>query len=130
MKIKSMFLVAILFLYSCTENHTTTISEKTDTLLLHSDSAILKSETSAAKLYSVTNETAEKVGSNIDKLTELVREYQIRSKTVRAVKEVVIHDTVYIETKKNFWGKEKKKITTSSDSSTIQTESVDTTTSN
>lgn len=127
MKVKLMFLLAVLFVYSCTENPTTTTPEKTDTLLQQCDSVIMKSENSAALLDSVTTETAEKVGGNIDKLTELVRVYRTQNKLVKTVKQVVIHDTVYIETKKNFWGKEKKKVTTSSDSSTIQTETVDTT---
>lgn len=126
MKIRLLFLLAVLLLYSCIENPTTTASEKTDTLLLQSGSIMTSSENSAALLDSVATETAEKVGNNIDKLTELVKVYQTQSKTVRAVKEVIIRDTVYIETKKNFWGKEKKKVTTSSDSSTNETQIVDT----
>lgn len=89
------------------------------------DSVIMKAQQSADELAAVTNETTEKVSNNVQKLNEQIKVYEQQTKTIKAVKQVVVHDTVYIEKKKNFWGKEKTTINKVSDSTT--SESVDST---
>jgi hypothetical protein len=89
------------------------------------DSVIMKAQQSADELTAVTNETTDKVSSNVQKLTEQIKIYEQQTKTIKAVKQVVVHDTVYIEKKKNFWGKEKTTVSRVSDSTA--SESVDST---
>lgn len=128
MKLK-IILVATLLL-SCNSGEVSlTKPTKTDSLLIASDSAIANVEQSTKLLDSVTTVTAEKVHNNVDKLTETINNYETKIKSAVKIKTVekVIRDTVYIETKKSFWGKTKKSITTSSDSSVNQLEIVDTT---
>lgn len=125
---KLINIAIICLLIGCNNNTETPIMTKTDSLLVVSDSIIKKAEYSGKILDSVTTVTAEKVADNVDKLNETITNYQTRIKS--AVKtmtvERVIHDTVYIETKKNFWGKTKKSVTTKSDSTVDQLEIIDT----
>lgn len=119
---KKTIILALLFL-GCASKESTPILETTS--IEKTDSIIIKSQQSAKNLDSITNETAEKVTSNVEKLTELVETYKIQTQTkikvVKEVKQVVIHDTIYIEKKKNFWGKEKTTTKSASDSSVIET---------
>jgi hypothetical protein len=81
----------------------------------------IEAQQSADELTAVTNETTEKVSNNVQKLTEQIKVYEMQTKTIKAVKQVVIHDTIYIEKKKNFWGKEKTTINKVSDSTSMET---------
>lgn len=128
MKIRNIILTALLI--GCgtsnTEVHEPT---KTDSLLIISDSVAASAARSSDILDSVTTVTAEKVTDNVKVLTNTINNYETKIKSAVKIKTVekVIRDTVYIETKKSFWGKTKKSITTSSDSSINQLEAVDTT---
>ena len=128
MKLKSV-LVALAFA-GCTSSETATpVMTRTDSLMIESDSVIAKAECSSKVLDSVTTATAEKVTGNVDELTKTITNYenQIKAATkVRAV-ERIIRDTVYIETKKSFWGKTKTSLSRKSDSSISESETIDTT---
>jgi len=124
---KLITLLTITLLVSCGNPSTT--STETDTMippaesaptLDETDSLIAKAQQSAMELDAVTNETAEKVTGNVEKLTELVKVYETKTKTVKTAKQIVIHDTIYIEKKKNFWGKEKVNVSKSTDSTSTE----------
>lgn len=127
---KTIIALALLSLVGCKSNETDTPPPAegvvaASPVMDEADSIIMKAQQSADELAAVTNETTEKVSNNVQKLTEQIKVYEQQTKTVRAVKQVVIHDTIYIEKKKNFWGREKTTVSTASDSSV--NESVDTT---
>ena len=128
MMLRSLLVVSLLA--GCTST-TQTPEElsKTDSLLLVSDSVAARAERSGKLLDSVTTATAEKVTSDVKELNETIDKYEVRIKSAVKVQttEKIIHDTVYIETKKSFWGRTKTNITTKSDSSINQSEVVDTT---
>ena len=128
MKLKSV-LVALAFA-GCTSSETTTpVMTRTDSLMIESDSVIAKAECSSKVLDSVTTATAEKVTGNVDELTKTITNYENQIKATIKLKAVerIIRDTVYIETKKSFWGKTKTSLSRKSDSSVSESETVDTT---
>jgi hypothetical protein len=129
MKIKNILLACLLV--GCTTKTTTEAPEitYTDSLIAVSDSVMASAECSSKTLDSVTTATAEKVKDNVKVLTNTITNYEtkIKAATKTITVEKVIRDTVYIETKKSFWGKTRKSITTSSDSTVGQSEVVDTT---
>jgi uncharacterized protein YcfL len=123
---KTIIALTLLSLVGCTSNETNTpppvegaVAEAP--IMDEADSIIMKAQQSADELAAVTNETTEKVSSNVHKLTEQIKVYEQQTKTIKAVKQVVVHDTVYIEKKKNFWGKEKTTINKVSDSTSTET---------
>ena len=132
MKLSNLLIGFTIFLFSCGSKSDEPIQTKTDTLLFESDIVIKKAELSSKKIDSVTNETSEKLNDNIDVLNSTINNYKIQAQKIKSVsiKEKIIYkvDTVFIETKKNFWGKTKKSVSSVSDSSVNQTESVSDTT--
>lgn len=129
MKLKNTLIVCLLV--GCTTNTPTESPEAThtDSLIAVSDSVAASAAHSSQVLDSVTTATAEKVADNVKVLTNTITNYETKIKTATKTitVEKVIRDTVYVETKKNFWGKTKKSVTTSSDSSINELEVVDTT---
>ena len=125
--LRSLLIVSLLA--GCTST-TQTPEElsKTDSLLIVSDSVAARAERSGKILDSVTTATAEKVTSDVKELNETIDKYEVRIKSAVKIQttEMIVHDTVYIETKKSFWGKTKTNITTKSDSSVNQSEVIDT----
>jgi hypothetical protein len=129
---KLIALFTITLLASCGNPSTTSTDDDTmipaaesSAPLDESDSLIAKAQQSAMDLENATNETTAKVTENVEKLTELVKVYETKTKTVKTAKQIIIHDTIYIEKKKNFWGKEKTTVNTVTDSAT--SEIIDTT---
>ena len=118
-------LVAALLAAGCSQNVPHHGATRTASLLAKSDSAMAKTETSAKKLDSVTEATAKKVTFKVKELTRTITKYQniIKVQTKVKVQEKVIHDTVYVETKKSFWGKTKQTVTGKSDSTVTLSES-------
>lgn len=123
---KKLLLLSVLFLFSCGNKENEAVDEKiieADNILensqKHFDTAIVvyQQSDSAAK------EKVIQIVKEINYLNVEVEKY--KSQTVASEKIVYKVDTVYIETKKNFWGKEKTNTTIKSDS-TI-TEKIDTT---
>jgi len=127
MKVTNILITCLLA--GCTTNTEAPEVTNTDSLMAVSDSVMAKAECSSQVLDSVTTVTAEKVTDNVQVLTNAITNYEtkIKAATKTITVEKVIRDTVYIETKKSFWGKTKKSITTTSDSSVDQSEVVDTT---
>ena len=132
MKLKTLLIVCLLLAGCGTQTETEVEAPKatsTADLLNTSDSVIANAERSSQILDSVTTVTTEKVHNNIKVLTNTITNYEtkIKAATKTITVEKVIHDTVYIETKKSFWGKTKTNVTTKSDSTIGQSEIVDTT---
>lgn len=130
-------LLSILFLISVISCN----RHKTDDLniALEADSILLKSKSNLdtavivnQKSDSMTKETIIKVVKEIKFLNNEVEKYKqvnlLTNQIVATEKIIYKIDTVYIETKKNFWGKQKT--TTSIKSDSIVNEVIDTTIQN
>jgi len=121
---KTIIALTLLLLVGCASDESAIPTEGVTSgapVMDETDSLIMKAQQSADQLTAVTNETTEKVTGNVEKLTEQIKIYETQTKTIKAVKQVVIHDTIYIEKKKNFWGKEKTTINRASDSTSTET---------
>lgn len=126
---RKLLLLSVLFLFSCGNQDYEVVNEKVtqaDNLLensqKHFDTAIVvyQQSDSAAK------EKVIQIVKEISYLNIEVEKYKdvLKNKTVASEKIVYKIDTVYIETKKNFWGKEKTNTIVKSDS--VITEKIDT----
>jgi hypothetical protein len=101
-----ILLLSFIFLLSCKDSHTP-VEPKinvTDTILEKSKKTVIESEVLQKKTNKVISKVFEKI-----MLEKISMTKQLNTAKTRV-------DTVYIETKKNFWGKTKKTITTKSDS--------------
>lgn len=122
---------SILFLFlliSCgtPEPQNDSIDEKISEI----DSVVTESQLKLVKTDSISLASekliTEKINNTVEKITSLEKEIEVARESVKNVKTITVRDTVYIETKKNFWGKEKtstKSVTDSSvteDSTTIK----------
>jgi regulator of replication initiation timing len=127
---RNLLLLSVLFLFSCKNQNQEVITKQmveVDNILensqKHFDTAVIvyKQSDSAAK------EQVIKIVKEISYLNTEVEKYkEVLSKQTIATEKIVYKvDTVYIETKKNFWGKEKTNTTIKSDS--VVTEKIDTT---
>jgi len=129
MKLTNVLLACLIA--GCTKNSEvpTSVITTTDSLIAVSDSIAANAERSGQILDSVTTATTEKVTDNVQVLTNTITNYEtkIKAATKTITVEKIIHDTVYIETKKSFWGKTKTSVTTKSDSTLNQLEVIDTT---
>ena len=109
-------------LVSCGNNETKTIKtpdNNVDSTIIKSMNNIKVSDTIQRKSDSITQEKIVKVITNIKYLTNTVKKLKIEK--LQLSKQKVRVDTVFIETKKSFWGREKKTITTKSDSHDVET---------
>jgi hypothetical protein len=122
-----IFFIIIIFLISCQREK----SDDSSKVLKYSDSVISKSkliQDSAFKTFKIADEITKtkiiEVVNQVNMANEEIKNLKTLMKlttTKEIVKEVIIHDTIYITEKKNFWGKTKKTI----DSSRSTTENVD-----
>lgn len=126
---KKVLLLSFLFLFSCKNQEQEVMYLKeieADTVLENSQKhfdtamAVYHQSDSAAK------EKVVKIVKEINYLNHEVEKYKevIKASTVASEKIIYKVDTIYIETKKNFWGKEKTNTTIKSDS--LVTEKIDT----
>lgn len=103
----------ILLLSSCSENNESNsqiIVNQSDSVLLHSQ----KLHDSVGKKLKIVDRIAEKkVSQVVYKINVLQNELNNIKSTMKITKSIVIHDTIYITEKKNFWGKSKVKIDSS-----------------
>lgn len=120
-----VFLISF-FLLSCNENktdETTESSSITDSVLIKSQSNLIQSDSIQKKSDSTTKEQVIKVIRDFQILTNEITKYKTERLTlmnqIQLTTEKIVYriDTVYIETKKNFWGKEKTQTSVKSDSS-------------
>jgi hypothetical protein len=121
---KRVTLLAILFILSCKNKESEVITEqpsKIDSIIEKSKNNFEAAALVSNKSDSATNKTIYKIIKEIDYLTNEVTNYKkinLMSKEVVSTEKIIYKiDTVYIETKKNFWGKEKTKTSVKSDSS-------------
>lgn len=126
---KNIFFLIIFLLVSCggekenqTQNESVMIADST---IVNSKNNIMVSDTVQKKSDSITEIKVVKVIKDIKYLTNTVEKLKIEklqlSKELKISKQNVRVDTVYIETKKSFWGREKKTISVKSD---VQTQEV------
>lgn len=117
------------FLFSCTPKET---NKTTDNLVNSSDSVLVNSinnikvcDTVQRVSDSITQGKVVEVITKIKYLNNTVEKLKIEklqlSRELKVSKQNVRIDTVFIETKKSFWGKEKKTIKTKSDVQSIET---------
>ena len=127
---RKLLLLSVLFLFSCKNQNQEVITKQmveVDNILensqKHFDTAVIVYKQSD----SVAKEQVIKIVKEISYLNTEVEKYkEVLSKQTIATEKIVYKiDTVYIETKKNFWGKEKTNTTIKSDS--VVTEKIDTT---
>jgi len=130
---KQTLAIAIMFLFSCTNQESEIVIKKADavdSLIEQSNKNLDSVQIIDHKSDSVTKEQVVKIVKEISYLNHEVEKYkEVLSKQTIATEKIVYKiDTVYIETKKNFWGKEKTNTTIKSDS--VVTEKIDTTSNN
>lgn len=125
---KKFILFIVFLLVSCVNKENDSninTNNPVDSTIIRSVNNIKISDTIQRKSDSITKEKVIKVITNIKYLTNTVEKLRFEklllSKELTVSKQNVRIDTVFIETKKSFWGKEKKTITTKSDSQDIET---------
>jgi hypothetical protein len=126
---KNIILFIVFLLISCGNKEDNKIKNETvaivDSNIVNSRNHIMESDTVQKKSDSITHEKVVKVITNIKYLTKTVEKLKFEklqlSKELKISKQNVRIDTVFIETKKSFWGREKKTITTKSDSQDVET---------
>jgi regulator of replication initiation timing len=127
---RKLLLLSVLFLFSCKNQNQEVITKQmveVDNILensqKHFDTAVIVYKQSD----SVAKEQVIKIVKEISYLNTEVEKYkEVLSKQTIATEKIIYKiDTVYVETKKNFWGKEKTNTTIKSDS--VVTEKIDTT---
>lgn len=120
-----VFLISF-FLFSCNEKKTEETIETnsiTDSVLIKSQSNLIQSDSIQKKSDSTTKEQVIKVIRDFKILTNEITKYKTERLTLmnqlQMTTEKIVYriDTVYIETKRNFWGKEKTQTSVKSDSS-------------
>ena len=126
---KNIILFIVFLLISCGNKEDNKIKNETiliaDSTIINSRNHIMESDTVQKKSDSITHEKVVKVITNIKYLTNTVEKLKFEklqlSKELKISKQNVRIDTVFIETKKSFWGKEKKTIKTKTDTQDIET---------
>jgi hypothetical protein len=126
---RNIILFTVFLLISCGNKEDNKIKNESiiiaDSVIVNSQNHIMESDTVQKKSDSITHEKVVKVITNIKYLTNTVEKLKFEklqlSKELKISKENIRIDTVFIETKKSFWGKEKKTIKTKSDSQDIET---------
>ena len=116
-------------LISCSpkENNKTSdnLVNSSDSVLVNSVNNIKVCDTVQRVSDSITQEKVGKVITKIKYLNNTVEKLKIEklqlSRELKVSKQKVRIDTVFIETKKSFWGREKKTIKTKSDVQSVET---------
>lgn len=124
---RNILLLLLTLVVSCNEPISVNLEsvETTDSVLYQSDKNLMVADTISKLSDSSTKEKIILVVSEIKYLTKEIEKFKtervlLESKLKETSEKVIYRvDTVYIETKRNFWGKEKTAISTKSDS-TIQ----------
>lgn len=108
-------LIPLLLLASCTSNVQVEQPSKVDSLLQKSqklnDSSIVVLKIADKKTEEVVKQVAKKVDDMRGEIKSL-------KETIKVTKSTVIRDTIFVTEKKNFWGKTKKTIDSTSKDST------------
>jgi hypothetical protein len=127
---KLLFILAILFVSCSNEQISLDVPSTADIALQKSAESVASAHQVSVKSDIATKKQITKVVFKIKYLTNEIVKFKTERLTLinqlSTVKEKVRIDTVYIEKKKNFWGKEKTNTTVKSDS--LVNESTDSTT--
>ena len=127
---KLLFILAILFVSCSNEQISLDVPSTADIALQKSAESVASAHQVSVKSDIATKKQIIKVVFKIKYLTNEIVKFKTERLTLinqlSTVKEKVRIDTVYIEKKKNFWGKEKTNTTVKSDS--LVNESIDSTT--
>ena len=120
---RNIILFTVFLLISCGNKEDNKIKNEStviaDSAIVNSQNNIMVYDTVQKKSDSITHEKVVKVITDIKYLTNIVEKLKIEK--LQLSKQKVRIDTVFIEAKKSFWGREKKTITTKSDSQDIET---------
>jgi ABC-type phosphate/phosphonate transport system substrate-binding protein len=112
---KGLFFFCILFVLGCSSESAVNVEskkiEEVDSVIAHSERVVVESFVVTEKVDSVVKHDIVQFFDELQQAKEEVKSL----KSIQKIEKVRI-DTVYIETKKNFWGKEKTKTTVVSDS--------------
>ena len=128
---KKLLLIIIgLILFSCTNTEEVTVTPvEIDSVLVKSQQSLVISDSVQKMSDSTTKEQVVKIVKEFQVLYNEVEKYkterlELLKQTQTVTEKIIVRvDTVYIETKKNFWGKEKTSTKVKSDS--VVTELVD-----
>jgi hypothetical protein len=126
---KKILLIMFVLLISCSPKESNKTSDNlvnsSDSVLVNSVNNIKVCDTVQRVSDSITQEKVGKVITKIKYLNNTVEKLKIEklqlSRELKVSKQKVRIDTVFIETKKSFWGREKKTIKTKSDVQSVET---------
>lgn len=126
---KNILLIMFVLFISCSSKENNKTSDdfvnSSDSVIINSVNNIKELDTIQRVSDSITEEKVVKVITDIKYLTKTVEKLKIEklqlSKELKVSKQNVRIDTVFIETKKSFWGKEKKTVKIKSDIQIIET---------
>lgn len=112
---KILYITLLLLVVGCSSHQI-----KTETNYEKVDSIIKSSEVNLVRSDSVNRESEKIITQKINQTVAKINDLKEEVKTAKlAVKTVTRIDTVYIETKKNFWGKTKTSTVVKSDSTEV-----------
>jgi len=122
---KKILFILSLFFISCNDLETSQkIIDGVDSVLIRSEQSLMASDLIHKKSDSTTKDAVVRVIKDFKYLKTEIEKYKTERIQLMSIQnlstEKIIYriDTVYIETKKNFWGKEKTSTSVKSDSST------------
>jgi hypothetical protein len=122
---KRILFILGLFFVSCNDLETSQeIIDGVDSVLIRSEQSLMTSDSIHKKSDSTTKDAVVKVIKDFKYLKTEIEKYKTERIQLMSIQnlstEKIVYriDTVYIETKKNFWGKEKTSTSVKSDSST------------
>ena len=115
---KKVLFFCVMFILGCRSEK---VSDPIEVKIAEADSVIAHSEKVVVESFIVTKKVDSVVKHDIVQFFDELQQAKEEVKSLKSVQKIekVRIDTVYIETKKNFWGKEKTKTTVISDSTVI-----------
>jgi len=115
---KKVLFFCVMFILGCSSEK---VSDPIEVKIAEADSVIAHSEKVVVESFTVTKKVDSVVKHDIVKVFDELQQAKEEVKSLKSVQKIekIRIDTVYIETKRNFWGKEKTKTTVVSDSTVI-----------
>lgn len=115
---KKVLFICALVIAGCSSEKTV---ETTEAKIAEADSVIAHSQEVVEQAFIVNERTDSIVREDVAKVVDEIKAMNLEVQSLKSVQKIekVRIDTVYIETKRNFWGKEKTKTTVVSDSTVI-----------
>lgn len=113
---KRTLVLCILLAAGCTTKQLTIVEpelQDIDSIVARSEHSIEEACTANQRVDSVVREGVVKINNHITEMNQQMQKLRVTQKV-----ETVRVDTVYVETKKNFWGREKTKTTVVSNTTT------------